>query len=59
MLVIAYIPHECNPDLCFECYGKGTRFVGRNMDGEWIGYVECDKCEGTGETIWVQDDHTT
>lgn len=53
MLVRAYIPHECDPDICRKCNGKGTIFKGRQKStGRWIGYDPCPVCEGTGETKW-------
>lgn len=50
-LVQAMIPHECDPSICPKCDGAKTEFVGR-VNGEWIGYVPCDKCDGTGKTVF-------
>jgi DnaJ-class molecular chaperone len=50
-VVVIYpeIPHECNPDICADCNGVGETFVGR-VDKDWVGMLQCSKCEGTGRT---------
>jgi phage FluMu protein Com len=50
MLVEAFIPHECNPDICADCNGRK-----RVWDRGW---VSCPRCKGTGLTQWGNEEDT-
>lgn len=54
MEVRSFIIHECDPSICRNCHGTGTIYAGREHR-LWVGYRECEKCEGTGETIWESE----
>lgn len=45
VMVMTYIPHECDPSICFFCNGYGI---------DWKGDT-CEDCKGSGKTIWKPD----
>lgn len=47
MVIMTFIPHECDPSICYGCDGRGTQWK--------RGWITCTDCGGNGKTKWNEE----